>query len=74
MLKILTVIVFVGLLCLALRLVLQITWGTAKIVASILAVVALPMLVISLIITSSLLLLVPIVLIAAAVIILKVLL
>lgn len=74
MLKILTVLIFVGLLCLALRLLLKITWGAAKIVASILAVAALPMLVISLIITSSMLLLVPIALIAAAVIILKILL
>ena len=73
MFEILTVIVFAWLLWQVLRLALKVTWGAAKIIATILMAVALPLLVVFLVIGGALLI-VPVVLIAIALIVLKILL
>jgi hypothetical protein len=71
MFEILTVAIFVWLLVKSIGFMLKMTWGVAKIVASILMVVALPVLIVCLVFASGIALLVPIVLIAIAAGILK---
>ena len=71
MFEILTVAIFVWLLAKAIGFMFKLTWGMAKVVASILMVVALPVLIVCLVFASGILLLVPIILIAIAAGILK---
>jgi len=71
MFEIVTIIIFVWLMCKAIGLAFRLTWGIAKIAASILMVLAMPVLLIGLIFASGIALIVPIILIAAAVGILK---
>lgn len=71
MLEILLMVFFVWLLWKAIGLALRLTWGAAKIVASILMVAAIPILVICFIFLGGIALMVPIALIAIAVGILK---
>lgn len=66
MFEVLTVVVFVWLLAKAAGLAFKITWGLAKVVASILMVVALPVLIVCIVFVGGLALLVPIVIIAIA--------
>lgn len=71
MFELLTVIVFVWLLVKAVGLAFKLTWGVAKVIASILMVVALPVLVVCLIFVGGIALIVPIAVIGIAVGILK---
>jgi hypothetical protein len=71
MFEILTVAIFVWLLVKFIGFMFKLTWGVTKIVASILMVVALPVLIVCLVFASGIALLVPIVLIAIAAGILK---
>ncbi len=71
MFEILVVVAFVWLLIKVLGAVFKITWGLAKVVASILMVIAAPMLILCLIFASGILLLIPLALIAIAFAILK---
>lgn len=71
MFEILTVAIFIWLLVKSIGFMLKMTWGVAKIVASILMVVALPVLIVCLVFASGIALLVPIILIAIAAGILK---
>ena len=71
MFEILTVAVFVWLLAKSIGLMLKLTWGVAKIAASILMAVALPVLIVCLVFASGIVLLVPIILITIAASILK---
>ena len=67
MLEILVVIAFIGLTIKFFGLAFRITWGAAKIVASLLFVLALPVLMICMIFASGLALLLPIALVAVAI-------
>lgn len=71
MFEILTVAIFIWLLVKAVGLACKLTWGAAKIVASILMAAALPILVLCLIFAGGIALLTPIILVAAAAGILK---
>ena len=71
MFEILTVAVFVWLLAKSIGFILKLTWGVAKIAASILMAVALPVLIVCLVFASGIVLLVPIILITIAASILK---
>ncbi len=71
MFEILVVVAFVWLLLKVLGAAFKITWGLAKVVASILMVIAAPALILCLIFASGILLLVPLALIAIAFAILK---
>lgn len=71
MFEILTVAIFIWLLAKSLGFMFKLTWGAAKIAASILMVVALPVLIVCLVFASGIVLLVPILLIAIAAGILK---
>ncbi len=71
MLEILTIVVFVWLLLKALKLAFKLTWGVAKIVASILMAVALPLLIGCLVFAGGIVLMIPIALILIALGILK---
>ena len=71
MLELITVIVFIWLLVKAVGLAFKLTWGAAKILASILMGIALPALVICLVFVGGIALLVPIAMIAIAAGILK---
>ena len=71
MFELLTVIVFVWLLVKAIRLVFKLTWGITKVVASILMVIALPVLIVCLVFVGGIALMVPIAVIGIAVGILK---
>jgi len=71
MFELITVIVFLWLLLKAVKLALKLTWGMAKIIASILIGLALPVLVVCLFFAGSILLLVPVVMIGIAILILK---
>lgn len=71
MFEILTVAIFIWLLVKSIGFLIKLTWGAAKIVASILMVVALPVLIVCLVFASGIALLVPIILIAIAAGILK---
>lgn len=71
MFEILTIFVFLWLLVKAIQLAFKLTWGVAKIVASILITLALPALIVCLMFAGSIALLVPIAMIAIAAGILK---
>lgn len=71
MLELLTVAVFIWLLVKAVGFAFKLTWGVAKIIASILIGLALPVLIISLVFAGGVLLLVPLIMIAIAAGILK---
>ena len=66
MFELLTVIVFVWLLVKAVGLAFKLTWGVAKVVASILMAVALPVLIVCMVFVGGLALIVPIAIIALA--------
>ena len=66
MLEILTVILFCWLFFKTLGLAFRAAWGTAKMIASVLFVLAVPMLVISLLFAGGILLLVPLALVGLA--------
>ena len=66
MLEILTVILFCWLFFKAMGLAFRVAWGTAKMIASVLFVLAVPMLVISLLFAGGILLLVPLALVGLA--------
>ena len=71
MFELLTLAIFVWLFAKAIGLAFRLTWGIAKIAASILIALALPVLIISLIFAGGVLLLIPLVMIAIAAGILK---
>ena len=71
MLEILTVAIFIWLLVKAMGLAFKLTWGVAKVIASILMAVALPVLIVCLVFVGGLALIVPIAVIGIAVGILK---
>lgn len=71
MFELLTIAVFIWLLVKAIGLAFKLTWGAAKVFASILMVVALPVLIICLVFVGGIALIVPIAVIAIAVGILK---
>lgn len=71
MFEILIVIVFIWLLITAIRLAFKLTWGVAKIIASILSVLALPLLVIFLLFAGGAVLMIPVAMIGIAAGILK---
>lgn len=66
MFEVLTVVVFVWLLVKTIGLAFRLTWGAAKIIASILMVIALPALILCLLFAGGILLIVPIVVIGTA--------
>ena len=66
MLEILTIFLFCWLFFKAMGLAFRVAWGTAKMIASVLFVLAVPMLVISLLFAGGILLLVPLALIGLA--------
>ena len=72
MFELLTVVIFTWLLVKTIGLALRLTWGVAKIIASILIGLALPVLIICLIFAGGIILLLPIVMIVIAAAILKV--
>ena len=72
MFELLTVVIFTWLLVKTIGLALKLTWGVAKLIASILIGLALPVLIICLIFAGGIILLLPIVMIAVAAAILKV--
>lgn len=71
MLELLSVIVFVWLLVKAVGLAFKLTWGVAKIIASILMTVALPLLIVCLVFVGGIALILPVGMIAIALGILK---
>ena len=71
MFELLTLAIFLWLFVKAVGLAFRLTWGIARIVASILIALALPVLIISLIFAGGVLLLIPLVMIAIAAGILK---
>ena len=71
MFELLTIAVFIWLLVKAAGLALKLTWGAAKIVASILMVLALPLLIVCFVFVGGIALLIPVAVIAIAVGILK---
>lgn len=71
MLELITLFVFIWLLMKAIGLALKLTWGAAKVIASLLMAIALPVLVLCVVFAGGIALLAPIVLIALAVAILK---
>ena len=66
MFELLTIIVFVWLLIKTIGLAFKLTWGIAKIVASILVALALPLLVVCLLFVGGVVLIVPVVMIGIA--------
>jgi len=66
MFELLTIIVFVWLLIKAIGLAFKLTWGMAKIVASILMVLALPLLIVCLLFVGGVILIVPVAMIGIA--------
>ena len=66
MLEILTIILFCWLFFKTMGLAFRVAWGTAKMIASVLFVLAVPMLVISLLFAGGILLLVPLALVGLA--------
>ena len=66
MFELLTIVVFVWLLAKAIGLAFKLTWGMAKIVASILMVLALPLLIVCLLFVSGAILIVPVAMIGIA--------
>lgn len=71
MFELLTVVVFVWLMVKAACLVFKLTWGAAKLAASILMVLALPALIVCLVFAGGIVLIVPVALIAVAFAIVK---
>ena len=71
MFEVLTVIIFAWLLTSAIRLAFKLTWGIAKITASILIVLALPILAVCLLFLGGIALIFPVAVIGTAVLILK---
>lgn len=71
MFELLTLAVFVWLLVKAVGFALRLTWGVAKITASILIGLAFPVLILCLLFAGGVVLLVPVVMIASAAVILK---
>ena len=71
MFELLTLAIFMWLLVKTIGLAFRLTWGVAKIIASILMVIALPVLIICLVFVGGIALLVPVVMIAIAAGILK---
>lgn len=72
MFEIVTLVVFIWLMVKAIGLAFKLTWGIAKIIASILMVLALPALIVCMIFVGGIALLVPLILIGIAAGILKV--
>lgn len=66
MFELLTIVVFVWLLAKAIGLAFKLTWGMAKIVASILMVLALPLLIVCLLFVGGAILIVPVAMIGIA--------
>ena len=66
MFELLTIVVFVWLLAKAIGLAFKLTWGMAKIVASILMVLALPLLIVCLLFVGGAILIVPVAMIGVA--------
>ena len=66
MFELLTIIVFVWLLIKAIGLAFKLTWGMAKIVASILLVLALPLLIVCLLFVGGAILIIPVAMIGIA--------
>ena len=66
MLELLTIIVFTWLLIKTIGFTLKLTWGVAKIVSSILMVLALPLLIVGLLFVGGIVLIVPIAMICIA--------
>ena len=66
MFELLTIIVFVWLLIKTIGLAFKLTWGMAKIVASILMVLALPLLIVCLLFVGGVILIVPVAMIGIA--------
>ena len=71
MIELITVAVFVWLMCKAVGLAFRLTWGMAKVAASILMILATPILILSLLFAGGIALILPILLIGIAVGILK---
>lgn len=71
MFELLTVVVFIWLLVKAAGLAFRLTWGAAKIIASILMVLALPLLIVCLLFAGGAILIVPVAMIGIAVGIMK---
>lgn len=71
MFEILTVAIFIWLMAKAIGFMLKLTWGVAKVAASILMAVALPALIVCVVFAEGIALLIPILLIAVATGILK---
>lgn len=71
MFEIITLVVFIWLMVKAIGLAFKLTWGIAKIIASILMVLALPALIVCMIFVGGIALLVPLILIGIAAGILK---
>ena len=71
MFELLTLVIFMWLLVKTIGLAFRLTWGVAKVIASILMVIALPVLIICLVFVGGIALLVPVVMIAIAAGILK---
>ena len=71
MFELLTLVIFVWLMMKALGLVFKLTWGMAKVVASILLGIALPVLIVCMVFAGGIVLLVPVALVGIAVAILK---
>ena len=66
MFELLTIVVFVWLLAKAIGLAFKLTWGMAKIVASVLMVLALPLLIVCLLFVGGAILIVPVAMIGIA--------
>lgn len=66
MFELLTIVVFVWLLAKAIGLAFKLTWGMAKIVASILMVLALPLLIVCLLFVGGAILIIPVAMIGIA--------
>ena len=71
MLELLTIVIFIWLLVKAVGLACKLTWGVAKVAASILIGLALPVLIICLVFVGGIVLLVPVAMIAIAALIVK---
>ena len=71
MLELLTIVIFIWLLVKAVGLAFRLTWGVAKVAASILIGLALPVLIICLVFVGGVVLLVPVAMIAIAALIVK---
>ena len=71
MFELLTIAVFIWLLAKSIGLALRLAWGFAKVVASVLIVLALPALILCLVFAGGLILLIPLIMVAIAAGILK---